>query len=154
MHYRYYFTAFIPLFLISINSACDAESVNVVLNSDNQTQNDNQISPTRLALNQPYRLSEQLQLSLLNIKEDSRCPHKMTCIISGRVIAEFEINNTINNKRETVQLTLSPAQENLAMKVFNGYVIKLIDVEPRPEVGKNFQPQDYSVKIITYKADQ
>ncbi|AOY79195.1 hypothetical protein BJP36_03955 [Moorena producens JHB] len=96
--------------------------------------------------------SKTMQVKVLDIVEDSRCPVDAVCVQPGQVTIAFEVVKE-NSKPEEVELTLRAAQENLAVKNFDGYSMTLKNVEPLPMTNQEKIIQsDYIVTIVVSKS--
>ncbi|NEO95257.1 MAG: hypothetical protein F6K56_35700 [Moorea sp. SIO3G5] len=96
--------------------------------------------------------SKTMQVKVLDIVEDSRCPADAVCVQPGQVTIAFEVVKE-NSKPEEVELTLRAAQENLAVKNFDGYSMILKNVEPLPMTNQEKIIQsDYIVTIVVSKS--
>ncbi|NEO65092.1 MAG: hypothetical protein F6J98_33750 [Moorea sp. SIO4G2] len=96
--------------------------------------------------------SKTMQVKVLDIVEDSRCPADVVCVQPGQVTIAFEVVKE-NSKPEEVELTLRAAQDNLAVKNFDGYSMTLKNVEPLPMTNQEKIIQsDYIVTIVVSKS--
>ncbi|NEP51768.1 MAG: hypothetical protein F6K65_24435 [Moorea sp. SIO3C2] len=96
--------------------------------------------------------SKTMQVKVLDIVEDSRCPVDVVCVQPGQVTIAFEVIKE-NSQPEEVELTLRAAQENLAVKNFDGYSMTLKNVEPLPMTNQEKIIQsDYIVTIVVSKS--
>ncbi|NEO03391.1 MAG: hypothetical protein F6K50_51250 [Moorea sp. SIO3I7] len=92
-----------------------------------------------------------MQVKVLDIVEDSRCPADVVCVQPGQVTIAFEVVKE-NSQPEEVELTLRAAQENLAVRNFDGYSMTLKNVEPLPITNQEKIIQsDYIVTIVVSK---
>lgn len=83
-----------------------------------------------------------VQITLLNV-EDSRCPANVLCVWQGE--AKVSINIIQNEVGEN--LALSTTQDK-SFQIFNGLVIKLVDVQPYPYSNKEIPQTDYVVTLV------
>ena len=89
--------------------------------------------------------SENLQITLNQI-DDSRCPSDVTCIQAGDAKVRL---NLIHDEQHLGNLTLSTVEKNPVS--FNGYMVKLVKVDPYPTSTKQIQPTDYLATISISK---
>jgi len=89
--------------------------------------------------------SEALEIKFLNITEDSRCPSDVVCIWAGQATAIIGILKGDRNLGN-FNLTIG-ANENLAVKNFDGYSIKLIKVEPYPISTLKIELSEYTAVL-------
>ena len=91
--------------------------------------------------------SENLKIKFLNVEEDSRCPSEVQCVWPGQVKI---IVNVVKNKRDFggLHLISRVAEEDLAVKTFDGYSIRLIDVAPYPKKTEKLEISDYIVTLV------
>jgi hypothetical protein len=122
------------------------------LPSNNQNQLENSLSAQlknsfSLKVNQiAFIESENLELKLLDVKKDSRCPAETQCIWTGLV----EITIKVKKNDRNIELTLIDKGENnnSTSKVFDNYFVKLIEVTPYPQKNKIINTKDYSAKLV------
>lgn len=91
--------------------------------------------------------SEDIQVTLIGVTEDSRCPSDATCVWEGQVTVTVDAR-VKDEFFGTLNLTSRAAHEDLASKLLNGYGIRLLDVQPYPEMWKEITPSDYSASFI------
>lgn len=90
----------------------------------------------------------EVTVTFIRVVEDSRCPSNVYCFWAGR--ATVELSFTKNNKEiGRVNLTIPGDEE----KEFDGYVIRLIRIEPQREYPEKMQisPSDYRITLIISK---
>ena len=92
-----------------------------------------------------------LHVQLVKIIEDSRCPTGSSCMMAGKVTAVINILRNTEVIVNSIPLTLTVAQGNLAEKAFEGYLIKLIKVTPYPSLGEKIHVGDYVARITIEK---
>ncbi|TRZ79541.1 MAG: hypothetical protein D4R90_03760 [Nitrosopumilales archaeon] len=99
----------------------------------------------QLKVNQTFSInSTGITVKFLNVTADSRCPSDVTCIWQGET--RILVNVIQNNQdRGNFNLASSAGQQNLAVRVFDGYSISVGKVEPYPLGGKKLPPSDYLV---------
>jgi len=91
--------------------------------------------------------SKNIKLRFLNVTEDSRCPADAVCVWEGQVTV---LLNVMHGERELgdFDLTIRGGDENLAIKTFNGYSIKLVQVDPYPFASQPTELTDYVVTLL------
>ncbi len=104
----------------------------------------------KLVINQNLIIeSEGLKVKFLKITEDSRCPSDVTCIWAGQVGVLLNVSQNGKDFGE-INLILGP-DKGLAEKRVDGYIIRLIEVDPYPISTKKIEPSDYTIAIIISK---
>ena len=107
-------------------------------------------NPFSLRLNQIAVIkSENLQLKLLEVKNDSRCPSGIQCIWPGQV--EIVISVAREDRDAELILIHREGDDDLASKTFDGYLIKLIEVTPYPQKNQTIEIEDYSATLVISK---
>jgi hypothetical protein len=127
--------------------ACNGQNSNYETGlTSNQNKSDLVIS---LAIGETAAIeSHQPTLTLMAIAEDSRCPANMKCMQEGHVSADFKLSSQNKQKEESFRLTLKAAQPDLATKKIDGYIIKLIKVEPAYKVGTAIAGDQYKINLL------
>src|SRR5437867_704588 len=85
-----------------------------------------------------------LDVTFVNVTEDSRCPSDVTCIWAGKVSVVVDVKAPDRSSQLT--LTLSGGQSEA--KSFDNYSIRLADIQPYPESTKKIAPSDYVVTLL------
>ncbi|MEM4598902.1 MAG: hypothetical protein QW400_04420 [Candidatus Diapherotrites archaeon] len=88
-------------------------------------------------------------LKFVKVTSDSRCPKGVQCVWAGKVSIFIEISK--GNMKDLFELSLEPGNENSSKKAFEGLEIKLLEVKPYPEAGKEVGDSDYSASFIVSK---
>ena len=91
--------------------------------------------------------SESIKIKFLNITEDSRCPPDVVCVWTGEAIVVVNIIKNDQNFGE-FSLTNRRGYEDLALKNFDRYSIKLVEVQPYPKATRRTGISDYIVTLI------
>lgn len=123
--------------------------------SNNQNRLENSISVQlknsfSLRVNQvAFIKSENLELKLLDVKKDSRCPATTQCIWSGLV----EIVIKVRQNGRDIDLTLIDKGDNnqSTTKVFDNYAVKLIEVTPYPQKQRAINKKDYNSRLVVFR---
>lgn len=133
-----------------ITMGCYQLAPNVSLNNQNQLEN---FIPVQLASPFPLRVnqiaaieSENLELKLLAVKNDSRCPSGVQCVWPGLVEIVIQV---IRNERDAELILIDQEGDaDSATQTFDGYLIKLIEVTPYPQKNQTIEIGDYSATLV------
>lgn len=79
-----------------------------------------------------------IQVTALEVLEDSRCPSDVQCIWAGRVVVKTELKSGQTTKIENMELG--------SKIVFANKEISLTEVTPYPKQGDVIEPDDYKFK--------
>jgi len=125
-------------------NAADENSSNVRVKKKN--------SRFQLTINQTISFeSDNLRLTLLNVTEDSRCPAGVRCTWEGQVTVLIKVMKQDQNIGD-ISLTYRVGNhEDSAAKIFDDYMLKLINVDPYPKRGDPIKSSDYRVTLIISK---
>jgi len=90
----------------------------------------------------------EMTITFIRVIEDTRCPVNVYCFWAGRVIVELSFRKK-DRDMDRVNLTIPGDEE----KEFNGYVIRLLRVEPRREYPDKMKIpySEYKITLITLK---
>jgi hypothetical protein len=90
----------------------------------------------------------ELTVTFIRVIEDTRCPVNVYCFWAGRVIVELSFRKK-DRGMDDVNLTIPGDEE----KEFNGYVIRLLRVEPQREYPDKMEipSSEYKITLITLK---
>lgn len=108
-------------------------------------------TPFRLKIGQTGIIKgEDIEIKLLNVTEDSRCPSDVECIWAGRATVSV---NVIRSGRDggSFNLTLGSPYEALASKSLDGYSLRLDKLEPYPISRQRIELSDYVATLIMQK---
>lgn len=105
-----------------------------------------QLEANQIAFIEP----EGLKIKFFNITEDSRCPSDVQCFWEGQITIVVNIEKDDSNLGD-FNLTARSGHEDLAIKTFDGYSIKLIKVDPYPKTTQKIRLSDYVVSLIVSK---
>ncbi|MEH2326834.1 MAG: hypothetical protein V7K32_25380 [Nostoc sp.] len=94
-----------------------------------------------------YLSTENIEIKLSKVIQDSRCPTKVTCIWQGQVIIGLDI---IKNGKQvsTLMLTLIPGRDSLPIQFLDNYSVRLLEVSPYPQSEKMIDIKDYIATIV------
>ncbi|MDJ0706729.1 MAG: hypothetical protein QNJ46_25950 [Leptolyngbyaceae cyanobacterium MO_188.B28] len=120
------------------------------LNNHNQLENSMSAKLANafsLRVNQVAQIeSENLELKLLEVKSDSRCPSGVQCIWPGLV--EIVIHVKTDNQAVELILIDQAGDANLASQTFDGYLIELVEVTPYSQKDQAIEIEDYSATLV------
>lgn len=96
-----------------------------------------------------------LLIRFVNVTEDSRCAADVQCIWAGQVTVSMEVfQDSTSSFLESFSLTLTSSDIHyLSTGSANGYVVKLIRVDPYPVATKSIQLSDYIVTLTVSTID-
>ena len=86
-----------------------------------------------------------LELTLIDVTEDSRCPSDVTCVWAGRATAVIKVE-MYGNELGRVFLTLG-GDDNSNLAPIGNYTIELINLEPYPVSTKEIAAEDYVARV-------
>lgn len=91
-----------------------------------------------------------LTINFHSVSGDSRCPVGVTCIWAGR--ADVVLTLKLGDKEQPATLASGDmSQGGTGQVVFEGYTIKLENVEPPKKEGETIEQKDYRVKLSVSK---
>jgi len=90
----------------------------------------------------------EITVTFVRVVEDTRCPVNVHCFWAGRVIVELSFGKK-DRDIDRVNLTIPGDEE----REFNGYVIRLLRVEPQREYPDKMKIpySEYKITLITLK---
>lgn len=96
--------------------------------------------------------SDDVQITLTNIAEDSRCPIGVECIWQGQVSLYL---NLVKNNKDIGNFTLTSrsGDKELMSQVIDGYNISVVKVEPYPIKGQKLSLSDYVATLEITNSD-
>jgi hypothetical protein len=116
-------------------------------------------NPVHVSLNTSFQVKinqtaiiepSNINITFLNITEDSRCPEGAVCVWPGQVKALFRLD-TPQTRGNLFNLTLN-SNETQSEKNITGYSVKLFSIDPYPESSKSTSINGYvatlSIKTI------
>jgi len=113
--------------------------------------NANLDTPFQLKINQTAFIeSENLKIKFWNVTEDSRCPSDVVCVWVGQATVVVNILKNEQNLGD-FSLTSRLGNEDLAIKTFDGYSIKLVKVDPYPKSTSKIKLSDYVITLLVCK---
>lgn len=77
---------------------------------------------------------QQMNITFINIVEDSRCPEGVNCVWAGAATANIELMSTIS-RPQTIQLSTmdDPAKSLAKTQSFGGFNLSLVSLTPYPK---------------------
>ena len=126
------------LFIIMFLVVFTGVFYSIPLNVNKTTPN-----PVHVSLNESFQLKinqtaivepGNINITFLNVTEDSRCPEGVACIWPGQVKAQFCLD-TMQSHGNLFNLTLN-SNETHNEKNICGYSVKMFSIDPYPESGK------------------
>jgi hypothetical protein len=124
-------------------------------------------SPIPIEIGQPFDLGvnqtaylqpADLVIKFVNVTEDSRCPSDVTCIWEGQVSVLVDLTGASDGKSfGNFTLTIrgaGGAGDNSSARTVDGYLLRLVDVQPYPVSTQKISPSEYSAKFVLSKEDQ
>lgn len=89
-----------------------------------------------------------LQVALVQVEEDSRCPSNVMCVWQGRAVARLQATvDGVDRGEVTASLYPGPQRPTDLDAVVDRYVVSLTDLQPYPQAGQS-QPLDQRVATI------
>jgi hypothetical protein len=111
-------------------------------------------SEFQLSINQTaHVVMDGLQLTFRNLTEDSRCPVGAVCVWEGQATVALRLARQ-GQRLGDVTLTSRAGNEALATVEFEGLIIRLLKVEPYPDVAKPpIEIEDYVLTLEVTKKE-
>jgi len=105
--------------------------------------------PIGLKIGETANIDTDLKITLLDI-EDSRCPSDVVCIWQGTVSAKVQFQKGAQDLGiHTISMETIEANE----QTFDGYYVKLTNVEPYPTSTTPIDPSEFSLTFFVSKAE-
>ena len=104
--------------------------------------------PIGLKIGETANIDSDLKMTLLDI-EDSRCPSDVVCVWQGTVSAKIQLEKG-EQDLGIHTISMETIEEN--EQTFDGYYIRLTNVEPYPVSTTPINPTDYSITFFISKA--
>ena len=104
-----------------------------------------------LKIEDTAKIDSMLQLTVLDAIEDSRCPFDVTCVWEGTVSVQV---NLIKDDRNLGNHTIRLGENEDDKQIFDGYFVKLVDVEPYPLSTTSIKPSDYVLTFLVSKINE
>ena len=104
-----------------------------------------------LKIEDAAKINSELQLTVLDTIEDSRCPSDVTCVWEGTVSVQVNlIKDNLNLGNHTIRL----GENKDKNQIFDGYFVKLVTVEPYPSSTTSIKPSDYVMTFLVSKINE
>ncbi len=94
-----------------------------------------------------YLAAEDLTVTLLEVRDDSRCPANTVCVWAGQVTVELALARR-GGPASRLVLTGFPAPAHPLSQASGPLTIKVLAVNPYPGMGAPILPDDYQVTLI------
>lgn len=105
-------------------------------------------SPFTLKIGDAAKIDSELQLTLLDAVEDSRCPSNVTCVWEGTVYVQVNlIKDDLNLGNHKIRL----GENEDDKQIFDGYSVGLVAVEPHPLSTFPTKSSDYVMTFLVSK---
>ncbi|MGD2253519.1 MAG: hypothetical protein PVF70_11455 [Anaerolineales bacterium] len=78
-------------------------------------------------------------ITFIAVAEDSRCAEGAVCVWKGNARVEISVSNI----DASLNTTLEPRQMS-----YQGYLIRLVAVDPYPVLGEQIAPENYVIALI------
>lgn len=121
-------------FLLVLFTACESPLTNHVYDYNEEFE---------MTLGEEVRIGrEGIQVEFVDVLEDSRCPSDVTCVWAGngKVQIRFDRNN--------IQLNTYLEPQEVSIENVN---IQLVSLEPYPEEPRQFEKEEYKVRLLITK---
>ena len=122
-----------------------------MLDEQDQDSSNGQIPNKRLSatlvlqINRTVSFEDKYTVTFSKVIQDSRCPADAICIRGGDATIQVELESSESGKRE-FQLTLDAGYHD-SIKEFDGYLMKIVSLEPYPLSSVPTNPSDYVATI-------
>lgn len=95
--------------------------------------------------------SGEVELTLLEVTEDTRCPSNLNCFEAGQIQITVKV---LVNKQDlgTLNLIYNASRKDLAIKQFDNYMIEFVKAEPYPKINQEIELSDYVVTLVASPA--
>ena len=143
------FSLIIVIFILGCNGVKDP-----VTDGDDSPDDDQDIinatldNEFRLEIHQTAFIeSENIKIKFMDVTEDSRCPSEVVCVWAGQV----KILVNISKDDEDLGDATLIADDDQAVKTFDGYSVRLLKVDPYPISTEQIELSDYIIIMIVTK---
>ncbi len=111
--------------------------------------------PLKLSVNQTaYLATADLDFRFVNVTEDSRCPSDVQCIWAGQISILVEYSRASTGEHlGNFTLTLMGGASSDVLVGAEGYLVKLVRVDPYPVSTTQILPSDYAATLIVLESD-
>ena len=102
-------------------------------------------SPFVLHVDDDAIIDSEIKITFLNVEEDSRCPLDVTCVWEGTVKVEINLmRGQTNLGNHVIPLVIKDTDS----QIFDGYFIRITEVEPFPQSNTPIKPSEYAVTFL------
>lgn len=99
--------------------------------------------PFNLTINEMVQSTDgALSLIFIEVSNDSRCPEDVVCVTAGNA----EVLLGVETGGAQLEITLN-STDGLKEQSVNGWVIRLLDLQPTPRSDQPIEPGDYEVTL-------
>ncbi len=108
----------------------------------------NNLTPERYEYGKEFELkigeqirigSDRIQVEFVDVLEDSRCPSNVTCVWAGNGKVQIRFD------QDNIHLNTYLEPQETSVENIN---IQLLDLEPYPEHPRQFEKEDYKVRLL------
>ena len=92
---------------------------------------------------------EALRVTFDRVATDSRCPQGAQCVSEGEAVVRVRLTGR-RSKAEAADLKISPGAQTAE---YGRYQVTLLEVEPRPVVGRSIRPADCAITLVVRAKD-
>ena len=130
-----------------------------IADATSATGSTNLDSPFSIGINQTAHLtSADLDLSFVDVIEDSRCPSDVQCIWAGQVSVSVELKIASSGENlgrfgMTMIGSAEPGTSNDYHLSIGVYLVELVNVMPYPVSTQVIEPSEYVITLIVSKAE-
>lgn len=103
-----------------------------------------------MRIGQTKKTTGNVQVKLVEVVEDSRCPIGAECIWAGRAVLRVEVKGK-NGKVQTAELEVGNAASAVTI---DGIKISILSLTPHPNVDKQLSVKDYLAKITVQRSSK
>lgn len=89
-----------------------------------------------------------LRISFEGVTQDSRCPVGVTCVWEGDAVVTLTLERPPAS-RDTRALHTS--RRYARETTYEGFVVRLQDLKPKPATGQTISPEDYRATLVVEK---
>ena len=147
--FRIYFV--ISLVLLTIFAVgCSESDKDLITNGDNKSTTSADLGKQfYIRVGQTESVEPgNIQVKLIKVTDDSRCPSDVTCIWAGEVKVVLNITIDGEDSGETILTLGANNNDDQNVKNIGGYYVKVIAVNPYPVSTKIIGQSDYIVTLI------
>lgn len=103
----------------------------------------------KIQVNQQKKISgSRLSLKFVSVPEDSRCPEDANCVWAGNAKIQIKLRKS-KGAWKTFELNSNTTDKTVK---FEGYEIKLIDLDPKPRTNTGINRNSYTATFLVEKS--